>query len=155
MAKNRVTHPTERQRAYVRYRLEHPLAPRAEAARAAGYNLAPTRVTRLERSLGVLAARAEVEPAFHSQLFARFTTEQIAQRQVDLAMQNDNLPVALRAITRILEDTGIVERPSKRRATREGAQQMLELLIPVVSEFVPAKRLPDLRARLADLPNLI
>jgi len=150
MAKNRVTHPTERQRVYVRYQMEHPLEPRAAAARVAGYSLAPNRVTRLERSPGIMAARGAIEPSLRGRLLARFSIEQMADRMAELA-KSKNPFVALRAITRILEDTGIVDRPSKRRAKLEGAQQMVELLIPVVSEFVPPERLPELHARLAAL----
>lgn len=137
--------PTQRQRLAVKLAKAHPDWTGKRILATAGY-----RGWTLEQPGRVLSrptakiAEADHKTTYRETVFARLDPAAMANRHIDLAMQDDERGVAARTLERIMEECGVLEIRDQAKLT----EAVLVVLMPIILPHVPADRQPAL---LADL----
>ena len=145
--KVRKSTPTQRQRLAIKYAMEHPeWTGRAILAAAGycGYTLEqPGRV--LSRPTAKIA-EADHKTKYRETVMSRLDAAAMANRHVDIALQNDELGVAARTLERIMEECGVLEVREQTKLTEGVVMFLLPIFLPHVAEDRRAALLTDLEA---------
>lgn len=145
--------PTQRQRLAVKLAKANPNWTGKRILAAAGY-----RGYTLEQPGRVLSrptaqvAEADHKATYRETVFARLDATAMANRHIDLALQDDERGVAARTLERIMEEVGVLEVRDQAKLT----EAVLMVLLPIVVPHVPADRqsalLTDLEAVRSNRP---
>lgn len=142
--------PTQRQRLAVKLAKAHPDWTGKRILATAGY-----RGWTLEQPGRVLSrptakmAEADHKATYRETVFARLDPAAMANRHIDLALQDDERGVAARTLERIMEECGVLEVRDQTKLT-EG---VLMVLLPLIMPHVPADRQPALLSDLEAASN--
>jgi hypothetical protein len=97
---------------------------------------------------GTQQALAELRTEYRAVVLQEMSVAEMARSVVGLARSAEHEQVRLSALTKLLDDCGIVERTDQQRILVTVQQQVIEVIAPIILDAIPRESVPAVRAAL-------